>query len=123
MSFRIDSQMIVHRRQHILWRFGVVFRKSPVAVGRTNDSASFDFTTGENAAEDVRIMIPSRVLIHPRSPAKFTPGDNQRGREQAALFEVFQQRRVSLIPTGQKSAAKRIKPRNVRIPPAEIDGH
>lgn len=47
MTGRVDPQVIVDRREHIVRRLGIVLGKGTFCVRRTNHAATFHFATGK----------------------------------------------------------------------------
>ncbi len=60
-------------------------------VGLADDGAGLDATAGEPHREAVRVVIAAVTALRHRQAAELGAPDDERGIEQSALFQIFQE--------------------------------
>ena len=94
LRLRIDAEVAVHRRQHVLRRLGVGLREGALGVGRADDPAALDRAAGQGGAEDVGVVVAAGVVVdrgvRPNSPQAITSVDvEQAARSRSSISAEY----------------------------------
>ena len=101
----IDSQAVIHGRQHVLRRDGPVGRIGSAASLAPTTWPASNASAGHGDAPDAGPMVAAAGRVDARCTAKFAGGDHQRRLQPATPLEIVDQGREARSKIGKQDAS------------------